>query len=195
MTRKHDMPLFKFIQKLFLMAFFFILPACDLYEESWATREQAKVVQSRFYETFDISTFNDNLAKALAYDYDRHGGSPMNVSVTYDPSSRDYTALSASNDVARIAKLLRTNGVKGAEIGVLPSSTYAGQVIVSYESYTAEAPNNCSSMPGLKSNEDIGKSVEEKDQYALGCTIETLMARQVSRPKDLLGQPQTENIR
>lgn len=187
-----DMSLFKFCHTFFLMAFFFVLPACDLYEESWTTKERASVSQERVYETFTSDEFSDAIIANLAHDYDRHGFSPMSISVTYDPLSRNYTALNASNEVARIAKKMRENGVRDAEIGVLPAESYAGQIIVSYDAYTAKAPENCGSLPGLKTRSDIGQSIEEKEQYALGCTIETLMARQVSRPKDLMGQKQTE---
>lgn len=187
-----DMPFFKLCHTAFLMAFFFVLPACDLYEESWTTKERTSVSQERVYESFTTDEFSDTVIASLAHDYDRHGVTPMTISVTYDPTSRTYTALSASNDVARIAKKMRANGVNNAEIGVLPAESYAGQIIVSYDAYTAKAPENCGSIPGLKSRGDIGQSIEEKEQYALGCTVETMMARQVSRPKDLMGQKQTE---
>jgi len=191
-TQSPDMRFFKICHTAFLMAFFFILPACDLYEESWTTTERATVSQERFYEAFERPTFDDATIRGLAHTYDRHGGSPMNVSVTYDPTSRQYTAMNASNDAARIAKSLRAEGVRDLEVGVMPSTNYAGQVIVSYKSYHAQVPENCGLIPGLESGGDIHQSIEDKEQYALGCSVQTLMARQVSRPKDLLGNRQTE---
>ena len=193
-AQSHDMRLFKLCHTAFLMAFFFVLPACDLYEESWTTTESATVSQERFYEAFEISAFNENTMRGLAHTYDRHGASPMNVSITYDPKSHQYTALSASNDAARISKALRAEGVRDLEIDVLPSPSYAGQILVSYEAYHAQAPKNCGSIPGLNSGEDIGKSAEDTEQYALGCTTKTLMAQQIARPKDLLGNRQTQAV-
>ena len=190
--KSHTMSLFKLGHTAFLMAFFFVLPACDLYEESWTTKERIQVSQERFYESFVVTEFDNALMSHLARTYSRHGGGPMKVSVTYDPASRNYTALSAGNEMARISKSLRAQGVRDLDIGLMPATTYAGQVIVSYESYTAEAPKNCGTMPGLKSSDDVGTSLESGEEYGLGCTIETLMARQISRPKDLLGQGQTE---
>ena len=43
-------------------------------------------------------------------------------------------------------------------------------------------------MPGYTHPTDVQSEPNAKPQYRMGCTVETLLARQVARPSDLLGK-------
>ena len=62
------------------------------------------------------------------------------------------------------------------------------KALVRYDSYSALPPEDCGPMPGLESTEDV--SFDEN--YRLGCSVDMLTARQIARPKDLLGREQQE---
>ncbi len=57
------------------------------------------------------------------------------------------------------------------------------RMIVRYDGYSAAAPKDCKNLlPGID-----GDALDHDGDYKLGCSIESVLARQVSRPADLLG--------
>ncbi len=182
---------YKIFRTGFLMLGVFAVSGCDLYQESWVTKNRAQVREDRFFVTFPVEEFDEKAISRLGQQYDRYGDGEIVVSVTYDPASQNFTALKATDESARIVQSFKKNGMKMVKAGILPVQDGAEKVLVSYTSFKAEAPEDCGMMPGVKSKEDIGGRDEN---YAVGCTIETLFSRQVSRPKDLRGRQDAPNI-
>lgn len=171
---------------LMIIMMTFGLQACSksLYQEGTMTPTRAQVQENKFYQHTPLAQVNDTYLEGLAYHYDKYGDEAVNINVVYDPDKGG--ALAASSKAAKIANTLREYGVHTIQSDVLPVRG-EDSLIVTYAYYTAHAPKDCSMMPGFSST-DIGGQYD----YRTGCTIETLIARQVARPKDLLGRKNSD---
>ncbi len=159
----------------------------DLYEPSTINEKPVQVREEAFLQDVAVADLDDEYIRGLAHHYNRYGASAMDLLVTYDPHSKDNTAMMATNKVGDIAEFLRTvYDVTNVKAGIMPiaSQNEAPRLLVSYDYYSAHAPQGCDGMmPGLG-----GRPMEDDSSYNLGCSIKTLTARQVSRPADLLGR-------
>ncbi len=165
----------------------FGITGCNtMYSPPTITENRVQVREESVFEDVALYHVNDEYLAALAAHYDRHGGSPMDLIVTYDPRSYRNTAMKATNKVSDIAGALRGHGVDNLKPSVLPVKGQGDEarLIISYNAYSAHAPKGCPDyMPGLD-----GGPLDDNPDYKIGCSVETLMARQVARPADLLGR-------
>ncbi len=163
----------------------FLLSSCSLYQEGTLTENRVQVIEKKFVEEVSLKDATNHYVVGLAHHYDKHGDGPVDLSVTYDPKSRSNTAMNASQEAARLVRSLREEGVRNVNANILPVRGQGNQsiVIVSYMSYTAEAPRDCTNMPGFDDTD-----ITHKEEYRIGCTVESMFAKQIARPKDLLGQ-------
>lgn len=167
----------------------------DMYEPSTVNEKPIQVKEEAFLQDVSLDDVDEEYIRALAHHYKKHGASTMDLLVTYDPHSKDSTAMMATNKIAEIKELLRDMfGVKNVNGGIMPvvSQGEEARLLVSYNSLSAHAPEGCDGMmPGIN-----GRPMEDDSRYKLGCSIATLKTRQVARPADLMGQgvsnPNTE---
>lgn len=161
-----------------------LLPSCSLYEEGHLTENRVQVVEERFVEEVSLSAATPAYVVGLARHYEKHGDGPVDVSVTYDPKSHTNTAMNASQSADRLARALRAEGIRNVNADALPIQDNGDDsvLLVSYMSYHADAPKGCTTLSGFEAT-DIS---HDKD-YRYGCTIETMLSKQVSRPRDLMG--------
>jgi type IV pilus biogenesis protein CpaD/CtpE len=169
----------------FLLVSVLALSACEMYSESHVTQNRIQIEEEKF--TQEIAAYDIDAARVreMAQRYEAHAQGPMELAVVYDPTSGSNTAMKASNEVSRISKILRAEGVKDIKGGVLPVAGHGSEpvVLVSYQSFNALPPRDCKTMQGMESS-----SLEPDFDYELGCTVDTLFAKQIARPKDLAGQ-------
>lgn len=162
-----------------------------LREPSTMNETRVQVREESVFEDVAIYNVNDEYLSAVAAHYDRYGGSAMDVIVTYDPRSYKNTAMKAHDKLSDISTTLKKFGVAKMEAGVLPIKGQGDEprLMISYDSYSAHAPKGCKGMlPGMN-----GTELGDDEDYKLGCTSQTLLARQISRPKDLLGRGTADN--
>lgn len=163
-----------------------VLTGCNLHEPTKLSENRIQVEEDKFTDSVPVSEMNDVALAALAQHYSKHGDGPMELTVTYDPKAGSAGgAMRASDEAASLAKKLRLKGVRQLHSGILPvrDSGSDMNVLVAYNAYYAHAPKDCSVMSGLDNME-----VEADKDYKLGCTMDTVFARQIARPKDLKGQ-------
>ncbi len=160
------------------------LSSCTLYEETRITQNRVQVQQEVFSDMIPLQQMNENTIAGLVKHYDRYGDGVVDLSITYDPSSRSFTAMQAGSEMARIVDRLRKNGVNNVNGAILPVQDQdEPMAVISFTSYTAHAPKGCENQMAGYHDTDI----DIDPDYVLGCSIETTIARQISRPKDLLG--------
>ncbi len=179
--------------KKILFAFLALLPitACSIDSPSWVNQERVEVHQDMFTENFDTDSLDDATLHALAVNHYRHGLGPMKIAVSYDPKSKTNTAAKAKQNATRIENGLRTNGVKDVRVTTTPAPMGStSTTLISFETVLAKPPKNCGLMPGYANTPtQLPDSANAPMGYNMGCTVETLMAKQVSRPADLMGRP------
>ncbi len=166
-----------------------VLTGCKVHEPTRLSENRIQVEEEKFSDTVSVSKLNAAAINGLARHYAKHGDGPFALTVTYDPKSRTGGAMHASDEAARISKELRSAGVRSVDASILPVNGQGGEMnaMVSYMSYNALAPKDCSTMGGYD-----GSKVEVDDDYRLGCTFDTVFAKQIARPKDLRGQANTD---
>ena len=165
-----------------------VLTGCNLREPSKLADKRLQVEQETFSDTVAVADLNASAVRGLSNHYRKHGDGPLELTVMYDPKSRTGGAMKASDEAARLASEMRAQGVADVDVSVMPvkDSGEEMQALISYTAYNALAPKDCDVMPGMR---DLSMGIEE--DYGLGCTVETLFAKQVARPKDLKGQGST----
>lgn len=137
---------------------------------------------SQTYKTAQVGTTQ---LDEIAHTYRQYGNGQAELYVSYDPYSKKNTAMKASDQLHRIVTALH-NRQMGDIKGSILAVDYSGDesdMVVGYSSVRAQAPEDCGMMPGA----DAAR-VELDPDYKLGCSVKTLVARQVARPADLAGR-------
>lgn len=163
------------------------LAGCSQYEPSRINAHRAEVTHDKFAQTVPAAQADEAFISGVAEQYQRFGNGPMKVTVSYDPRSGVNTAMKAGEEASRIVEAFDRWAVRGVETEIMPvaGSGAEGEVLITYDSVTAHPPRGCGSMPGLESDQAGYRST---DTYSLGCSVETMVSRQIARPKDLLGK-------
>ena len=161
------------------------LVGCNLHTPTDITDQRVQVHEEMFTEDMLLADVDDAYLGALARHYTKHGGSTMDLIVTYDPKSYRNTAMTATNKISDISETLRDYGVTDVNAGIMPIKSQGddAHMVVSYSALTAHAPEGCVSMSGTD-----GQPLGYNEDYKLGCSIKTMVARQVSKPAHLLGR-------
>lgn len=162
-----------------------VMASCAMDKDTYMNKKRVELVKSEHSRTMAMTDLDDKSLRGLVDHYQHYGEGPIEVYVTYDPESRTNTAMQATNEVARISKALRASGARELDVGVMPVAGQGAdsQVLVNYRTVTARPPEGCDAMGGVD-----GKQTEADFNYKYGCTIETQVARQIARPRDLNGR-------
>lgn len=131
-----------------------------------------------------VQDVSDVTLALIADDYARYGSGPLDLAILYDPQAASYTAMKARNQLRDIEKNMRGRGVASIRTRTMPMDDARPSLVVSYETYQARAPSDCHTMPGIDSYE----TTRDIAQYRFGCSTESLLARQIARPADLMGR-------
>lgn len=181
----------KNMKLLSLIAMACFMSACSMNSPTWVNQNRVEIHNDQFADTFETAKMNDSAIRAVAIYHYRYGNGPLNLVVGYDPKSKTNTQSKANAEAARISKELKRNGVREVSVQTIPLQD-TGDVsltTVTFPALIAKAPQKCGTIPGYNSPTTVPDSAEGIPPYELGCTIENLMAQQISRPGDLLGRP------
>ena len=155
-----------------------------------ATTERIQLVTENHSKTYAVADLTAAQFDEMADHYVRYGADQAEIIVGYDPRSKKNTAMRATDNLHRVSDELSKRGVKSvkASIQALENSGDKSEMIIGYTSMTAQGPNDCAMMPGYENNH-----VTADYDYKLGCSVETMIARQVAHPADLAGRaPETD---
>ena len=130
-----------------------------------------------------VAEVNEGYLNRIAEDYERFGASTIQMSIGYDPANKKYGAMQAFNDLAKFKGRLNKLGVHNVSAETVKSEGAAPTLMISYDTVSAVGPAGCRNMPGF----DDGLTTAEIGNYKFGCSTETMLAKQIYRPADLLG--------
>lgn len=167
------------------------LVGCDLYTEGSLNTQQIMVKEEMFHDDVAVADVDDAYIEALANGFYKYGDGMLDIAVTYDPHSKVNTAMEANQNVSDITSSLRKAGIYNVKGSILPVSHQGdvSRMAVSYMSYSAKAPDDCGQISGLS-----GKGLDYDPEYRFGCSVDTMIAKQVSRPRDLAGRSNTDQF-
>lgn len=168
-----------------------MLAACSVDQPGHLNPTKPRVQAENYVRQEAVAALSNQELAGMAKHYSRYGSGPLDLTVTYNPKSKTNTALRAGREAARLAQQLRAGGVKHVKTQILPIQDGQEEfsALVRYDSYVALPPEDCTQMPGLESGTE---DVSFDENYRLGCSLDTLIARQIARPKDMLGRGQQE---
>jgi pilus assembly protein CpaD len=168
-----------------------LMSACSMNSPTWVNQSRVEIHNDQFADTFETAKMNDSAIRAVAIYHYRYGNGPMNLVVGYDPKSKTNTQAKANSEAERISRELKRNGVRELNVQTIPLQDTGNTSLttVTFPALIAKAPAKCGTIPGYNSPTTVPNTAEGIPPYELGCTIESLMAQQISRPGDLLGRP------
>lgn len=168
-----------------------LLAGCSVESKTWVNENRVEVRDEHFTDTFETSQIDDGTLHAIGVYYYRYGNGEMNVVVTYDPQSKTNTQGKAAAALSYIEEGLAKAGVSRVHT-TLSAARGSGDVsttLISFPALTASAPEGCGMMPGYENpTGEIQNEAGEDPKYRFGCSVESLLAKQVARPSDLLGK-------
>ena len=151
---------------------------------SMMNSSRIQVVPQTELEQMPVKNVSTGYIQKLADDYARYGASTMQLSLAYDPAAKNYSAVKAFQDLAKIKAGLAQYGVRNVTADAVKTDGQSDPLLmVSYDSAHAAAPVGCRNMPGF----DDGLTNENIADYRFGCSTEAMVAKQIYRPSDLLG--------
>ena len=184
---RYTRPAFRLIMLSLLVL---AIGACSPHEftKSHANTAPIQVNQRTAEKIVDTKKTDGKTLAPISRRYKTAGNGPVRLSVSYDPASDNNTAVMASRQAARLASILRDQGVETVNVDIVPitDSGQSSRTHIRFTTIDAQAPRGCDMMPGLGTSPTNAQEVDES--YKFGCSIDTLMARQVERPGDLLGR-------
>lgn len=161
-----------------------LLGACTpLHTESSMNNSRVELARESVVEQIPMTHVNHVVLSNLAKQHASSSNGSLDLTLTYDPASKDYTAMSALHDLKDIKMALHKEGVQDVTTQTLAVPNGQPFLMVSYDTLRAQAPTGCSDMPGLNDN-NTGRFI---DEYKFGCGTESLIAQQIARPSDLEG--------
>ncbi len=161
------------------------MAACaPLSSPSMMNTNKVELVHQTAIEQIPAGEVNDVTLSLLADDYRRYGNGPVELAMIYDPFSKKYTAMQARNQLREIEENLKVRGIRHVVTRTVAVDKGEPALMVSYESYQAQAPSDCHMMPGL----DDYQTTRDIATYRFGCSTESMLARQIARPADLMGR-------
>lgn len=154
------------------------------------TTNKAEVYQENF--SYEIATGELTQAEisGISNQYWSNGTGPLRLWVSYDPQSKVNTAMNATRQAEKMKSALAKGGIKDIESEIIPvaESGETSGAMISFKTLAVRAPGDCPEPMGI----DFVDIKHNKD-YKMGCSIETYTAKQIARPKDLLGQDTMDN--
>lgn len=162
------------------------LTGCSIDMPTKIQSERIQLVTDNYSERFETATVSGAQLDQIAEHYSRYGAGQTEVIISYDPRSKKNTAMKATDQLHRISSELSKRGVKNIKGSIMGAdgSGDVSEMMVGYATMTAEAPEGCDKMmPGY----ETGHADVDYD-YKLGCSLNTMIARQVARPADLAGR-------
>lgn len=171
------------------------LSACSFDTPSKITSNKLQLVQTVEQDVFATQNLTHDVLDSLAKAYMANDGGEMAVTVTYDPKSLVNTKVKAEREAKRIEDSLMNGGINSVSSSVLPVGSPPDYSVttIRYVQYSAEGPKDCATMPGYENRADVGV-VDIHQEYDYGCTIESLFAKQIANPSDLMGQDGFETL-
>ena len=135
-----------------------------------------------------VSNVNEAYLGMIADDYSRYGAATLQMSLAYDPNAKNYGTVQAFKDLSRFKAKLEKSGVRGISAETVKAEGTEPVLMISYDAVKAAAPAGCRNMPGM----DDGLTTEQIGDYRFGCSVDTILAKQIYRPSDLRGVGETD---
>jgi len=159
------------------------LPACTQNIDSNMNISRPVLEQKTVMSQLALNDINQSSLTLLAQDYKKNGSGPLELTMAFDPYSKSFTAMSALHELGHIKDALASLGVKNVVTETLAVKGAEPAMMVAYDTVTARAADDCTMMPGV----DVNQTTRHMAGYKFGCSVDTMLTKQIARPADLAG--------
>ncbi len=159
------------------------LSACTMTTPSMLNDTPMHLSKTTLMEQVKYSDLNDDVLSALAAHYSKNGMSALDLTMTYNPADTKFDAGEAAHQLRHVKQALAKKNVTNVITQTQSITGGTPSLLVSYDMAQIGAPYNCDTMPGLY-REKTTRFIED---YKFGCSIDTMMAKQIAHPSDLMG--------
>ena len=177
------------ILKMTVLAGALCLSACTQFTPSMMSTSRAQLSSTTMMEQVPFDYINDATLSDLADHYKSHGTSALDLTMTFDPKSKSFTAMNAVHKLQDIKAQLKKKNVLNVTTQTAAIEKGTPSLLISYDMVQAMAPQNCNLMPGI----ETANTTRFIPDYKFGCSTETMLSRQIARPTDLLGTETMDN--
>ena len=87
-----------------------VLSACSLHEPTRVSQNQIQAIKGHHEEIVDFRALDENARRHLAREYETFGNSALDLTMTFNPASRIYTASKARSDLNALVEDLQYFG-------------------------------------------------------------------------------------
>ena len=180
------MSLSKSILSFAFMAF--VLTGCVDFPEERTVSTKVDLHEEMVQHIMPSDEVTDAFIASEANAYYRVGHGPVELRVSYDPKSSTYNQHWAKRKAKRMERKLQAAGIQNISADILPiPGTGSSQTIIRYTAFVPKAPAEC---------EPFGDQTEFSDpdeDYIVGCTAQSMFARQIHRSADLRDRYPTDD--
>lgn len=174
----------RFIPLLLMGACLPLIVACGKqYTPSMMNTSSVELSRETLLDQIFLKNLDQKSLAMMADQYRKNGNGALDLTMTYDPKSRHFTAMKALHELKAIRASLHKEEVREVTTQTLAVPGGSPSLMVSYDLVKAQAPSDCTPMPGLENNE-TGRFIGD---YKFGCATESLIAQQIAQPSDLEG--------
>jgi type IV pilus biogenesis protein CpaD/CtpE len=159
-----------------------ILSACDMTTPSQVKTGEMQLVDAMKTVDLDPTRVNVEQVNIIAGDYGRNSEGPMRHVLTYRPGN-PLNKVAAESQGRKYAENFAKYGVKRLEVSYVESGDVNAKAVLSYMALKALPPRNCVSSSSLAGADTL----ENTENYGMGCTMQISQSQMISRPGDLMG--------
>ncbi len=151
-------------------------------------QNKAELVEQSVLDRRQINQVDEAYLDLLSEQARKYGEGPVELTMTYDPTSKSFTAMKAVNELETIKDKLNKKGIGNIISQTLPVEGQEPALLVAFDTVGVQPPSSCKQIPGLHDYNTTGYL----EDYRIGCAVETNIARQIARPADLKGNDALE---
>lgn len=172
------------VKYLSVIGLVIILSACaPQTSPSMMNNSEIELSRQTTIEQISVKDVTEERLNRIVEQYHKNSSGALDLTLTYNPKSSDFTAMNANHMLSRVKTGLQKKNVQNITAQILDVIDGTPLLIVSYDVVLAQAPSDCGIMPGLEDH-ITGRFIGE---YKFGCGTQSLIAKQIARPTDLEG--------
>lgn len=159
--------------------------ACSMYTPTQVQTGEIVVADVMTTHILSAEKFDATDVNIMAQDYKHNGRSRARLVVPYLKKHRAANRAAAMRLGQQYKNAFAQYGIADMTVDYTETTDReaARHAVLAYTSTVAQAPRNCTRMPGVQGTE----SLKQLENYSIGCETRTMLSKMIANPEDLMG--------
>ena len=159
--------------------------ACSMYTPTQVKTGEIVVADVMTTHTLSAERFDATDVNIMAQDYLHNGRSRPRLVVPYLKKHGSANRMAAMRLGQQYKNAFAQYGLTDMTLDYTETADReaARHAVLAYTSVVAQAPRNCTRLPGAQGT----ASLEQADDYSIGCETRTMLSKMIANPEDLMG--------